>query len=52
MTVVEEQQTVANLNEISQDMKALLALTKDMAREQEKANEKSIQQLLNIAHKR
>jgi hypothetical protein len=52
MTAVEEQQIVASLNDISQNMKALLALTKDMAREQEKANEKSIQQLLNIAHKR
>jgi hypothetical protein len=52
MTAVEEQQIVASLNDISQNMKALLALTRDMAREQEKANEKSIQQLLNIAHKR
>jgi hypothetical protein len=52
MTAVEEQQIVASLNDISQNMKALLALTKDMAREQEKANEKSFQQLLNIAHKR
>lgn len=52
MTAVEEQQIVTSLNHISQNMKALLALTRDMAREQEKANEKSIQQLLNIAHKR
>jgi hypothetical protein len=52
MTAVEEQQIVASLNDISQNMKALLALTRDMAREQEKTNEKSIQQLLNIAHKR
>jgi len=52
MTTAEEQQMIASLTALSQDMKALLALTKDMAREQEKANEKSIQQLLNIAHKR
>jgi hypothetical protein len=52
MTPIEEQQMLSSLNEMSQDMKALLTLTKDMAREQEKANEKSIQQLLNIAHKR
>jgi hypothetical protein len=52
MTAVEELQMVASLNDITQNMKALLELTRDMAREQEKANEKALQQLLNIAHKR
>ena len=52
MTAVEEQQMLASLAEISRDMKALLTLTKDLAIEQEKVNEKSLQHLGNIAHKR
>jgi hypothetical protein len=52
MNAAEEQQMLASLAEISQDIKALLALTKDLAREQDKVNEKSLQHLGNIAHKR
>lgn len=52
MTAVEEQQILASLAEISQDMKALLAFSKDQAREQEKTFEKALQHLGNIAHKR
>jgi len=52
MTAVEEQQMLASLADISQNLKALLAFTKDQAREQEKTTEKALQHLGNIAHKR
>ncbi len=52
MNAAEEQQRLASLAEISQNMKALLDLTKDLSLEQEKVNEKSLQHLGNIAHKR
>jgi hypothetical protein len=52
MNAAEEQQMLTSLAEISKDMKALLTLTKDLAVEQEKVNEKSLQHLGNIAHKR
>lgn len=52
MTAVEEQQLLASLAGMSQDIKALLALTKDMALQQDKVGEKAIQHLVNIAHKR
>jgi hypothetical protein len=52
MTPVEEQQMLASLAEISEHMKGLLALTKDMSLQQDKASEKAIQHLVNIAHKR
>jgi hypothetical protein len=52
MTPSEEQQLLGSLAQMSQDIKALLALTKDMALQQDKVGEKTIQHLLNIAHKR
>lgn len=52
MTSTEEQQMLNSLNEISQDLKALLALIKDSARKQGEAEEKAYGQLVNIAHKR
>lgn len=52
MTPAEEQQMLASLAEMSKDMKALLALTKDMSLQQDKVGEKAIQHLVNIAHKR
>ena len=52
MNAAEEQQMLASLADISQNMKALLELTKNLALEQEKVNEKSLQHLGNIAHKR
>lgn len=52
MTPAEEQQLLASLAGMSQDIKALLALTKDMSLQQDKVSEKAIQHLVNIAHKR
>lgn len=52
MTGAEEQQMLATLSEISQDIKALLALTKETTRTQGEADEKAYGQLVNIAHKR
>ena len=42
MNAAEEQQRLASLAEISQNMKALLDPTKDLSLEQEKVNEKSL----------
>jgi hypothetical protein len=52
MTPVEEQQLLASLAGMAQDINAPLALTRDMALQQDKVGEKAIQHLLNIAHKR
>ncbi len=52
MTAADEQQMLASLNEISQDMKALLVQVKTLTTQQEKADDKAFQQLSNIAHKR
>ena len=52
MTPEEEQQMLASLAGMAQDIKSLLALTKDMSLQQDKVGEKAIQHLVNIAHKR
>ena len=52
MTPAEEQQMLASLAEISQSMKGLLELTKDLSLQQNQVSEKTIQHLANIAHKR
>lgn len=52
MTSTEEQQMLSSLTEISQNIKALLALIKDLTRQQGEADEKAYGQLVNIAHKR
>jgi hypothetical protein len=52
MTPIEEQQLLVSLAGMAQDIKALLALTKEMSLQQDKVGEKTIQHLLNIAHKR
>ena len=52
MTPVEEQQMLNSLAVISQDMKALLSLVKDLTAQQEAADQKAYSQLVNIAHKR
>jgi hypothetical protein len=48
----QEEQLLAGLAAMSQDIKALLALTKEMSLQQDKVSEKAIQHLVNIAHKR
>ncbi|MND09364.1 hypothetical protein D3C83_326260 [compost metagenome] len=52
MTPAEEQQALANLAEISKDIKELLALFRESTRKQGEADEKAYGQLVNIAHKR
>jgi hypothetical protein len=52
MTPAEEQQMLASLAAISQDIKALLTLVKNLTTQQEAADQKAYSQLVNIAHKR
>jgi len=52
MTVAEEQQMLNSLSELSQDMKMLLTLVKELTTQQDKADTKAFQQLSQIAHKR
>ena len=52
MTSAEEQQMLVSLTEISQDIKALLTLIRDLTRQQGEADQKAYGQLVNIAHKR
>jgi len=52
MTPAEEQQMLNSLATISQDIKALLALVRDLTMQQEAADQKAYSQLVNIAHKR
>lgn len=52
MTAAEEQQMLNSITAISQDLKALATLVKDLIRQQDAANEKAYSQLVNIAHKR
>jgi hypothetical protein len=52
MTPAEDQQMLSSLTEISQDIKALLVLVKDLTTQQETADQKAYSQLVNIAHKR
>ena len=52
MTPVAEQQMLNSLTVISQDMKALLSLVKDLTLQQDAADQKAFSQLVNIAHKR
>lgn len=52
MTAAEEQQMLNTLTAISQDIKSLLALVKDLTLQQDSADQKALSQLVNIAHKR
>mgnify|MGYP001239066500 CR=1 FL=1 len=52
MTPVEQQQMLNSLTAISQDVKALLALVKDLTMQQDAADQKAFSRLVNIAHKR
>lgn len=52
MTGAEEQQMLASLSEISQDIKALLGLIRQLTTQQGEADQKAYGQLVNIAHKR
>lgn len=52
MTSTEEQQMLRSLSEISQDIKALATLVKELTLQQDAADQKAYSQLVNIAHKR
>ena len=52
MNAAEEQQMLASLSEISQDIKALLTLVRELTTQQDKADSRAFQQLSHIAHKR
>jgi len=52
MTPAEEQQLLVSLASISQDIKTLLVLIKELTEQQEKADARAYQQLSQIAHKR
>lgn len=52
MTAAEEQQILRSLSEISQDIKALAALVRQLILQQDAADQKAYSQLVNIAHKR
>jgi hypothetical protein len=51
MTPVQEQQMLTALTTISENMKMLVALVKDLSLQQNAADEKAYMQLVNIAHK-
>jgi hypothetical protein len=52
VTAAKEQQIPASLAEISEHLRALLADSRDNAREQENVTEKTLRYLNNIAQKR
>ena len=52
MTPVQEHQMLTSLTVISENMKMLVALMKELRLQQETADEKAYTQLVNIAHKR
>jgi hypothetical protein len=52
MTEAEEQQVLRSLSDISQDIKALATLVKQLLLQQDAADQKAYSQLVNIAHKR
>ena len=52
MTPVQEQQMLTSLTTISENMKMLVTLMKDLTQQQSAADEKAYTQLVNIAHKR
>jgi hypothetical protein len=52
MTPAEEQQMLKSLAEISQNIKTLVTLVKDLTLQQDAADQKAFSQLVNIAHRR
>jgi hypothetical protein len=52
MSPAEEQQMLSSLATISQDMKALIALVKELMEHEDAAEEKAYNQLVHIAHRR
>lgn len=52
MTSTEEQQMLASLSEISENIKTLATLVKELILQQDAADQKAYSQLVNIAHRR
>lgn len=52
MSPAEEKQLLDNLAAISQDIKTLATLVKELTMQQDAADQKAYSQLVNIAHKR
>ena len=52
MSQAEEQQMLNSLTVISQDIKTLVALVKELMEHEDAADQKAYNQLVNIAHKR
>ena len=52
MTAAEEQQLLKSLAAISQDIKTLVTLVRELTTQQDTADQKAYSQLVNIAHKR
>lgn len=52
MTPVQEHQMLTSLTTISQDIKTVVALLRELTLQQNTADEKAYSQLVNIAHKR
>jgi hypothetical protein len=52
MTVVEEKQLLNSVTAISEELKVIAGLIKDLIRSQDTAHEKAHSQLVNIARKR
>jgi|InoplaM3AM_1038557.scaffolds.fasta_scaffold14517_1 hypothetical protein len=52
MTAAEERQLLSSVTAISEELKAIAGLIKDLIRKQDTAHEKAHSQLVNIARKR
>ena len=52
MSSAEEQQMLASLRAISEDIKSLVILVRELTIQQQTADQKALNQLLTIAHRR
>jgi hypothetical protein len=52
MSPAEEQQMLSTLNAISEDIKTLVVLVRELTTQQDAADQKAYTQLVNIAHRR
>ena len=52
MSPAEEQQMLNSLTAMSQDIKTLVTLVRELTTQQDTADQKAYSQLVNIAHKR
>jgi len=52
MTSAEEQEMLASLRSISEDIKTLVVLVRELTIQQDTADQKALSQLVTIAHRR